>query len=314
MYIKYKRKKYNLYIEIDAKLNLITGNSSTGKTSFATEMNKYSNLVETDFDFIEVNPSLSIIKSLCKNLHEDLIAFIIDTDEYVTSEVVDYISSIYNPNAYFIILGRKYTKRLPIAIWNIFYLEVCNGVTVNKRFIKEAEFYKFHRFAKVLTEDSKSGYNFFKNIFESTEPIRSNSLVIQSLDIDSLVVFDGVGFGSYLEQFIEVVSKNPTYSYLCWNSFEYFILETIFKEVEIPNVINTEDAITKKLNELKQGGYSKSIGCTGNACSMCKALCKQSSLKCLRGSKYNQIIDYYDSVNPLENLLKDLTNMSTKRT
>ena len=291
-YLHYSGNSLNYELKFDGLLNLIFDNSSTGKSTFANELSQNYNLIKTNVYSVIINPNLVILELLAKSTDDEYIV-VIDMERYKDSDEIDFISGLHTTHITFLILGRRYAARLPVAIQNTYKFEIYNGVTRNVRLIENNEFYHINPFKRIVTEDSKSGYLFFKSIFKNVESAGSNSNITKSLDINSVVIFDGLGFGAYLERFLDAIDREPRYSYICWHSFEYFILETVFNETGIPRELNLEDAVANKLRELKVD-YSKSIGCTGDACRVCSKSCKQSSKTCLKNSKYAKLLEIYE--------------------
>ena len=291
-YLHYSGNLFNYELKFDGLLNLIFDDSSTGKSTFANELSQNSNLIKTNAYSVIINPNLAVLQLLAKSIDYEYIV-VIDMERYDNSDEIDFISKLRTTHITFLILGRRYAARLPVAIQNTYKFEICNGVTRNVRLIENNEFYNINPVKTIITEDSKSGYLFFKNIFKNVKSAGSNSNITRSLDINSVVIFDGLGFGAYLEKFLDAIEKEPRYSYICWHSFEYFILENVFNEFSIPRELNLEDAVTNKLRELKPD-YSKTIGCTGDACRACSNSCKQSSKVCLKNSKYAKLLELYE--------------------
>ena len=158
----------------------------------------------------------------------------------------------------------------------------------------------------MLIEDAKSGYTFFKNIFDNVKSTNGNSSLITVVKHNTLTVFDSVGFGSYILEFLKAVDKYNA-GYVGYTSFEGFILETLFGVSELPITINIEKELERLLSESK-GGYSKTIGCASEACQYCTCNCKQSAKSVLQKSKYAALLKYYREPSKLSQYLSKFTD------
>lgn len=274
-------------IHLTNLLNLVIGESSTGKTNLITMLRRKDTKCNTNFSSIELLQDARLLPVLASNS-----LVVIDMDEFEDSSLFDAIAKCKRNDVYFLLMGRKYRKRLPIAVESTFVFRTIKGVTSNHKFV-ENELYNAANFKIVKVEDSKSGFYFFDKVFNNVESLGSNSKVINSINEDTLVIFDAAGFGGYIEDFCKKVKSNTEYAYLGYQSFEFFILDEIFKDTSIPSTINMEEGYTEKLRACIQG-YSKSNGCTGDACKVCSNTCKQSSIRVFRKSKYKELLNYED--------------------
>lgn len=207
--------------------------------------------------------------------------------------------------------GRHGLGMLPFAVQNTYILETNNRFTRNVPVVNSNQLYKFLTFRKVLVEDSKSGYNFFRSIFGETYSLNGNGNILNNIQPNSMIVFDAAGFGGYIMEFLRLAHKYST-SYIGYQSFEGFILETLFGDSEIPTAINIEKALEDKLRKC-MGSYSKTFGCTGVACNHCDLDCKQSSLTLFKKSQYADALHYYNEPSKLSMYLSKFDNKDCNR-
>lgn len=284
-------RKYQLVFH--NQLNLIYGDSSTGKSTICKYIvrKEYSNLqcsgkvkVARDIDTIKYAVSNSVV--------------LIDSDDIDPEDILDWVASVLaikDTSICVVWFGRHGLSMLPFAVQNTYTLETKNRFTHNVPFVKSNQLCKFLTFRKVLVEDSKSGYNFFRSIFGETYSLNGNGNILNNIQPNSMIVFDAAGFGSYIMEFLRMTNKYSM-AYIGYQSFEGFILETLFGDSEIPTAINIEKALEDKLRK-RMGSYSKTFGCTGAACNHCDLDCKQSSLTLFKKSQYADALHYYEEPN-----------------
>lgn len=280
MYIELKRNKYIFRLTFEYPLNLVVGDSATGKTAFVDCVRKYRSSVHTDCDNIVINPIGIDYKTLSTNS-----VVLIDSDSVVLDDIKG-ISNCGRDDITFVIFGRKFAKNLPFAIFNVFELVRENGITVNRN-MYPIEMFNLKPFRYVIVEDSCSGLNFFKEIFKCTDTSNGNSDILKYIDNEVLLVCDSVGFGGYIEEFVKKTNHYNS-PYILYKSFEGFLLSEKYDDNTIPKVIRIEDSLVKLLQTYRP--YSKSIGCTGSACLKCKQDCYTMSRVLLESSKLSKLL------------------------
>ena len=289
MYFQLYTDSCNYNLKFEYPLNLVIGDSATGKTHLVSCIKKYKKDIITDCSEVIINLERWMIPNLPANS-----CVILDMDDMSSPDVIDAIATCDRHDVFFILLGRKYAKRLPVAIMNTFKLLDIKKVTRNVT-MSDSNPIRYDEFSKVVVEDSCSGFTFFDAIFNDVESSKGAPGIIKAVNSESidntLLIFDSLGFGAYIEEFLDLC-KLKDVAFICYNSFEYFILENLFNSTLIPKEINTEDAVTKLLR-VYNANYSKSDGCTGDACFKCKLTCKTSSLAVLKKSNYRDVLNYY---------------------
>lgn len=285
MYIEYEKGNSHYRFNFDNILNLIIGDSSTGKTDFVKKIIKNRKYVKTDATRLYINPI-----GVDFNTAESGSIVIVDSDD-VLLEDIKGISKLTRTDVTFVIFGRKYAKSFPFAVCNTFEIKKQDKVKVNVQMYQHNK-YVYGEFNEVRTEDSKSGKIFFSNIFDNTKTTNGNGNINKYIKSDILLVIDSVGFGGYIEEFL-VKANNAKSPYILYNSFESFILQEKFKDDYMPIAINIEDALVNRLRSYIPS-YSKSIGCTGKACKNCKSMCAMSSRELLEKSKYSNLLRLYN--------------------
>lgn len=130
MYLNLKSNLTTYDLHFSHPLNLIIGDSSTGKTALVEALRKikYEN-INTDASTIITSLEPWAVGSVPSNS-----LVILDTDTMSSSETVDKISKSKRDDVCFVILGRKWARRLPITMCNTFKLVEVKGLTKNVLF------------------------------------------------------------------------------------------------------------------------------------------------------------------------------------
>lgn len=141
MYLIYKNNHINFNLNFQNKLNLIIGDSSTGKTTIVEEMSKHQSLIRTDAERIFFNPVEDVIDMIIDKFIKGKFMLVIDSDEYSTSSVIDKITSIPDDiDICIIVMGRKFSRRLPVTARDIYKLVTIQGATKNIRECEKSEY------------------------------------------------------------------------------------------------------------------------------------------------------------------------------
>lgn len=268
-------------------LNLIIGDSSTGKTELVRELHRFQDRIVSN-----ANRVLSFINRSSDADVNDLV--IIDMDELGDPNLIDDIVRANRSSVCWVFLGRKYSRRLPIAIENTFKLYRAHGVTKNIPFCEKMS--NEAPYTKVLTEDSKSGNIFIRDALKmnvGTTNSASGMIKKNAMQHDQLCVFDSLGFGGYIEDFLR--QSRGIVPYVAWPSFEGFLLKYLFKD-EVPyDAFNAEVAAVEKLKKYIPG-YAKSVGCCSSACIKCSNDCKNEARDIIANSEYAWILEKYQTI------------------
>lgn len=307
-FVQFRHGANHYHLSFSNQLNLIYGDSSTGKSAIC----KYF----TDGDAYDVQSSGRVVIVTSVNdvrYAEPGDVLLFDSDGSIPSVKKEYIKAILNiedKSVCVVYFGRNNLNMLPFAVQNTYTLKTNNRYTTNVHVLLDNQYQRYAPFDTMLIEDAKSGYTFFKDIFNNVKSTNGNSNLITAVKHDTLTVFDSVGFGSYILEFLKAIDKHNT-GYMGYTSFEGFILETLFGVSELPITINIEKELESMLTEHK-GGYSKTIGCASAACQYCTCNCKQSAKSVLQKSKYAALLQYYRESSKLSQYLAKFTDSDSE--
>lgn len=284
MYLQFKTETTVYELNFTSPLNLIIGDTTTGKTELIRRLNKSRGNYKTDAykiftsissEFIDSIPSTSMV--------------ILDMDELVEPELINAIVNANRSDICWVLIGRKFARRIPVAMSNTFKFYTSHGITKNIQFCDKYEC--AGTFSRVVVEDSNSGLEFIRNSVDKNAVTSDGAPgIIKDLrnNSDTLYFFDAVGFGGYIEEFMSI-SKGST-RYVAWPSFEGFLLTEKFNCDIDYSKFNTEEEIVKQLRMYNRN-YSKRTGCCDTSCVKCIELCKDTAKRIMTKSKYSWAMD-----------------------
>lgn len=243
--------EFDLYRNI----TIVRGKSGTGKTTLYEMVADYTRL--NDKSGVNVSSPkncVALIYSDWKNQlinTNDSIVFIDEGAEYLKSK--DFAEAIRNTSNYYVIFNRENLYELPYSVEEIYEIKTSGKYHRFEKYYrsKENHFYGKNKlpqkkhFDVLLTEDSKSGLQFYRNYFKDTGiqcfSSGSNSAIFKWLKENKkkniLVVADGAAFGSEIDRVLKFASGKSIW--LCLpESFEWLILNSgIIKEPDVKLVL-----------------------------------------------------------------------------
>lgn len=281
--VQNNKLKYDFVI--NRNITIIRGNSASGKTTLinlikASEVNaaKISCDVEC-LAFSELRGWDKILPS-----YNNMILFFDESCTFVKSK--EFASIVKRSSCYFVIIARRDFPSLPYSINEIYEIRegkhygslikenTLKGIFSNDKFTACPDI--------IITEDDKSGYQFFKEVFSnkpclpssgnSNVPGRLNS-VLNNKYKSILVVVDGAAFGAFINK-LEVVMIQAKLvgvevNVLARESFEHIILmsDIIYPQykndidgyednIECSKFYSWERYFTKLLVELTTGSFN----------------------------------------------------------
>ncbi len=245
---KYEITIENAYLKyeftIKRNITIIRGDSATGKTTLAEMIRDY---YEDEDSGINVKCDKELVVVSGKNWKQqiegctDSIIFIDEQNRFVKSD--EFVATIKNSDNYYVIITREKLSNLPYSITEIYgirnrgrYAGLVGEYTQN-------EFYRIygeHPTAYftpdvIITEDSNSGFEFWKEFFGEKECIsaegKSNIFgIVIKYRYDNnkyLAIVDGAAFGPEMEEVIQYIKyNNPKLEIYAPESFEYIILDS----------------------------------------------------------------------------------------
>lgn len=177
---------------------------------------------------------------------KDSIVFIDEGADFLRTE--DFAVAVKNSDNYYVIFNRESLHDLPYSVEEIYEIKSSGKYHSFKKMFKHNAKHVYYKekapkkmkYDTLLTEDSKSGYQFYQHYFENSEIVcftsESNSAIFKWLkeneDKKVFVIADGAAFGSEIDR----ITKMRSFSNirLCLpESFEWLVLKS--------GIINTAD-------------------------------------------------------------------------
>lgn len=249
--ITVKSRRIQYKFTVLRNITILRGDSATGKTTLIDMIAAYQENGEASGVTVQSKKQCTVLTGIRwqENLAmiHDSIVFIDEGDKFVASE--DFARAVKNTDNYYVIATRASLFDLPYSIKEIYGIKNVSGNRYQGTKRLYAEFYPLCRVdneltAKpdlVITEDSKSGYQFFDNYFseygikcisaESKAKIY-NQLLEREYDT-ALVIADGAAFGPEIERVLSLKNAKKIMLFLP-ESFEWIILRSgVVKDTEI---------------------------------------------------------------------------------
>ena len=238
--------KFDLYRNI----TIVRGDSGTGKTTLYEMIADYTRLKEASGVNISCDkPCVALTdidwRNQLKSI-KDSIVFIDEGADFLRTE--DFAVAVKNSDNYYVIFNRESLHDLPYSVEEIYEIKSSGKYHSFKKMFKHNAKHVYYKekapkkmkYDTLLTEDSKSGYQFYQHYFENSEIVcftsESNSAIFKWLkeneDKKVFVIADGAAFGSEIDR----ITKMRSFSNirLCLpESFEWLVLKS--------GIINTAD-------------------------------------------------------------------------
>lgn len=259
-----KRLKYEF--ELRRNLTIIQGDSATGKTT----------LIDMIRDFVN-NPSGTPVEINCdKKCYvlegalwkeqlagiSDSIIFIDEGNEFIKS--TDFAQEIQQTDNYYVIVTREALPSLPYSVEEIYGIRTSGKYGTLKQ--SYHEFYRLYGENTyenevepeiIITEDSNSGYQFFKQVCKENqlkcESMDGKSNVFHYLNLHRnekiLVIADGAAFGSEIDRVLQLIERRKNVALYLPESFEWMILSSgVLKSKMVDEILsNPSEYIESKM-------------------------------------------------------------------
>lgn len=249
-----KRLRYDFVLR--RNLTIIRGDSATGKTTLVDMIQEYVN-----------NPSGSPVELVCDKAcyvlsgafwkeqllgMQDSIVFIDEGNEFVKTD--DFAGEIQKTDNYYVIVSRESLSSLPYSVEEIYGIRTSGKYGTLKQ--SYHEFYRIYgqdvlknevKPEMVITEDSNSGYQFFRSICSDyslkCDTAHGKSNIFHYLNINKdekvLVIADGAAFGPEIDKVMQLLRERENVVLYLPESFEWLILSSgVLRDGEVRKILN----------------------------------------------------------------------------
>lgn len=253
--VRVSNRDASFKFELHRNITVVRGDSGTGKTTLFEMIADYTRLGNASGVNISCKKKcVALVDIDWKNQlnhTKDSIVFIDEGfQELKTSAFSSAASATDN---YFVIFTRDSLHNLPYSVEEIYEIKTSGKYHTFRKMFRSGKNHMYGRTGRFsynycLTEDSKSGYQFFKGVFSETQvsvsTAQSNSSVFnwlnQHKDKTTFVIADGAAFGSEIDRILKLQeSGNVQFRIALPESFEWLILESgLIKTNTLADVLN----------------------------------------------------------------------------
>ncbi len=255
--VRVKSKRVDYQFELIRNITVVRGDSGTGKTTLFTMVADHMRSGEASGVAVQCDvPCMALTDMDWKNQLRSIKGSIVFIDEgfaALTSE--DFAAAAQASDNYYVIFSREDLYQLPYSVDEIYRIKTSGKFHTLQRMYARNDHFVYSMdgqraataFDTVLTEDSKSGFQFFDARFAGTgvavETASTNSGICPWLrdntDKVAFVVADGAAFGAYADKALKIQREYPEHIAVCLpESFEWLILESgIVKAPELEEIL-----------------------------------------------------------------------------
>lgn len=255
--VQNKRMRYDFAVR--RNLTIIRGDSATGKTTLIEMIREYYENGISSGVQLYCDKECTILSGRSWRtelaLMEECIVFIDEGNEFVLSD--EFASAAQKTGNYYVIVTREGVPSLPYSVEEIYGIRNAGKYGTLKQTYNE--FYQLYGLEEnqkainptvVVTEDSNSGYQFFKAICDKNQIAcicaggKSNifaTMVNQDADKRQgtiLIIADGAAFGAEMEKIMHFMKTHERIALYLPESFEWLILKSgIIEDGEISEIL-----------------------------------------------------------------------------
>ena len=258
-------KRLNYDFELRRNLTIIRGDSATGKTMLVDMIREFvNNPSGTPVDLVCDKACYVLEGAMWKEQlsgMSDSIVFIDEGNEFI--KTVEFAQKIQKTDNYYVIVTREALPSLPYSVEEIYGIRTSGKYgTLKQSYHELYQMYGVDSYEKqvnpdiVITEDSNSGYQFFRQVCEENdldcESVNGKSNVFHYLNIHRdqkiLVIADGAAFGSEIDRVLQLIAGRKNVALYLPESFEWLVLSSgILKDTLVDRMLeNPSESIECK--------------------------------------------------------------------
>lgn len=244
--IKVSRRRGTKYgFTVRRNITIIRGDSGSGKTTLYEMVADHMRYGEQSGVTIQCDrPCIALADTDWKIQLSGITNSIVFIDEGLKDLLShDFAAAVRGSSNYFVIITRADLPALPYSVNEIYRVKTSGKFHSLEPLYQEREGYRYsesralpkHDFEVLLTEDTKSGFQFFERRLEGMDVVcesaGSNSRVLKWLDEHSdakvFVVADGAAFGAFADRVLKLQAARRDFVVVCLpESFEWLLLKS----------------------------------------------------------------------------------------
>lgn len=230
-----KNNRTSFKFTLERNITILNGNSATGKSTLIDMVRSYEQEGRKSNVHLKCNKECRVLEGrewakILDGIH-DSIVFIDEGNKFI--KTTEFASMLINSDNYYVIATRDPLFNLPYSINSIFEIITKGKKHILKKMYDKISINDFSKakYDLIITEDSKSGFEFFCEVSGSTISADGKSNIIFKLknhsDKNSLVVADGAALGSEIALLVQYKNKYDGRILLMLpESFEWMILKS----------------------------------------------------------------------------------------
>ena len=261
-HIEIVSNKLRYELDIRRNITIIRGDSASGKTRLVSLINDY-NTYGSDSG-VQIKCDVDCVTVFGLKWEEDIkrisnsIIFIDEGNTFVRKK--EFAKIVDKSSNYFVIITREKLSTLPYSVNEIYGLRKSNKYSNIKQVFNET--YNIYSDTSIvtditpdilITEDSKSGYDFFHSVAtkagitcmasDGKDKVFNKMIEIHRKFGEKVVlaIVDGAAFGPEMEAVVNYIKTTNNIVLYTPESFEWLILKSGILDVEMDKLIYTYD-------------------------------------------------------------------------
>ena len=255
--ISVQNNKVKYEFTIRRNITVIQGDSASGKTTLVDLIREHQLAGDSSGINLSCKKKCAVLEGQDwqqnLTLLKDSIIFIDEGNSFISSK--DFASAIKNTDNYYVLVTRESLENLPYSVNEIYGIHTSGKYAGLKQVYHE--FYHIYDYEKepavsyvkqILTEDSNSGFDFFRGLSNGKykcESAKGKSNIFDCLlknPENTLVVADGAAFGSQMAKIMKIVSTKKNALLFLPESFEYILLQAeLIKDGELSSILSAPE-------------------------------------------------------------------------
>lgn len=227
--IKLKSKRINYNLEFSHRINIVRGDSASGKSVFIRllDSRKDSNIqITSNYKLLHITPEfLQFVRDSGNSFSSEYVYIMDEIDIAGNKDMIKLIS--YSSYKFILMIRESNLNNLPYGIDQIYEIYRSGKYNLSRKMYNDQNINKnvnFRNIKVIITEDSHSGYQFYENLHDfDVISVNGNSNINRNIKMDQIVIVDSIGFGPYIDNYINI-SRNRNNFLIYLKSFEWLIL------------------------------------------------------------------------------------------
>lgn len=240
-----RRRGTTFEFTVRRNITIVRGDSGTGKTTLYDMVADYTRLGDNSGVTVQCErPCVALTDIDWRNQLAGIAGSIVFIDEGMEDlPTEDFARAVRDSDNYYVIFTRSELPCLPYSVNEIYRIKTSGKFHSLVPIYKELEGHRYslsrakanQDFDVLLTEDSKSGLQFFEARFDGEklhcESAQSNTKILDWLcshdDDPVFVIADGAAFGPYADRVLKYQKEHPHEVTVCLpESFEWLLLSS----------------------------------------------------------------------------------------